>query len=449
MPPDPPKRSLDPATYTNWDAPLTVDDTTPTESDGSILIKGCKIRSMVAGAPAIRIKTTKQVRVRSCVLMGTGITSGAHGLVLLDWGDGNVDVEDTIFFSRRLGVSGAMPARAVALPYTFTSFRFVHNYRDGTAGLTAGGDSTAGKSSIEIRENKVKNLDGRFEDPAESDGVVHSNHWGAGGIAGFTPVQFLQLFHVNAPLAYAVDDNEVINNAGESRVEDIVSLYESTGTASVKLAHRHNLFVGTYVYDWAFKPESNNGFWGNNVPSQGSTAANAAIGRWDDSRGLGNSSGGGICGDGNATSGIPQQYAVYDGTTLVNIFNYGHQIAGGENATISNCIILNSGYIRNLPGIKSSWGVQPIQAIFYPDPSNPDLAWWGGHDIHDIVTGERWFSPLDNIWHEEQFFITTKIGVTVTNITNKPGTTPQDEEAAIAAHRATWTQAGKIIGPLS
>lgn len=332
-------------------------------------MKDCHIRSLVAGTPAIRIRTSKMVRIRSCVLMGTGIVSGAHGVVLLDAGDGNLDIDDTLFFSRRLGVKGAMPARAVSLPYDVTSVRIVNSYMDGTSGIFLHGENKANTSTVEIRENRVRNIDGRFEDPTQVDGVVHSNVWnGPTGVYGFAPSQFPLLKNLNWPNMYEVDDNDVLNEPGKSRVEDVINLYESTGSIGAPLAHRRNLFVGAYPYDWGFDPKSNTGLWGNNIPSQGSTAANQAIGRLDDARGLAFSGGGGLSGDGAATSGIVQQYAVFDGSTLVNVFNYGHQIAGGKNASIVNCNIVNSGYVRGLPGIRSSHGEQPIQVIFTPAP---------------------------------------------------------------------------------
>ncbi|WP_461489469.1 Ig-like domain-containing protein, partial [Pontibacter sp. HJ8] len=166
-------------------------------------------------------------------------------------------------------------------------------YMEGTAGIYVGqryeGNGTTA-NTIKIRYNKAKNIDGRVY----------------GG--GKALVQFVQFnFKVGAPHV-EVAWNEVINEAGNSAVEDNINIYNSRGTASSPIRIHNNYIQGAYPI-----PHNNTRY-----------------------------TGGGIITDGDGDINTCPAYITASDNQLVNLGNYSMGIAGGNNVRYTNNRAVNS-----------------------------------------------------------------------------------------------------------
>lgn len=109
---------------------------------------------------------------------------------------------------------------------------------DGTAGIYVlgfSGDGSPGQQLI-VRANRARNIRGFKSD----------------GLGGYTSErglrQFAQFDKCNMPNA-EVAWNEIINEPGESSVEDVINVYQSGGTPEAPLRIHHNFIRGAYPPD--------------------------------------------------------------------------------------------------------------------------------------------------------------------------------------------------------
>ena len=113
--------------------------------------------------------------------------------------------------------------------------------------------------------------------------------------------------------------NQVINQPGNNRVEDNISIFDSSGTPSSPILINNNYIQGAYTID----------------PSQGNTSDSTYNYDWS-------FSGGGIMlGDGETTtlsqaSGYVQAY----NNVVVSTINYGIAIEAGHNETFYDNTII-------------------------------------------------------------------------------------------------------------
>ena len=101
---------------------------------------------------------------------------------------------------------------------TGTSGIYIYNYK---------GDHSAGQT-VKILNNVANNIDGRFSD-------------GHGGFSvNSEDVQFFQSNAAHGLSGAEIAWNQVINTPGQSRVEDNISIYDSSGTAGNPIAIHDN-----------------------------------------------------------------------------------------------------------------------------------------------------------------------------------------------------------------
>ena len=107
--------------------------------------------------------------------------------------------------------------------------------------------------SIAIARNRVRNIDGRISDGA--GGYVAGSERGR----GFQMRQFVQLDKVIGIASIDISWNEVINEPYRSRVEDNISIYLSSGTASSPIGIHDNYIQGAFAADPADRSYSGGG----------------------------------------------------------------------------------------------------------------------------------------------------------------------------------------------
>ena len=117
-----------------------------------------------------------------------------------------------------------------------------NNYMEGTSGIYLydyrgnGSDS----QTVKVVRNKALNIDGRYSD---GNGGYQS------GPGDHYAVQFFQINGAWNLSGAEVAWNEVINEPGKSRVEDNVSIFSSSGTATSPFQIHNNYIQGAYPAD--------------------------------------------------------------------------------------------------------------------------------------------------------------------------------------------------------
>lgn len=283
-----------------YSGPIVVEDS----PSGSTVITGA-YRSDDPQVPAILIRTRQPVTIRDCTLAGRDelVSNGRAGYL----SGTNVTVERCRGYGLDPGGRGLLRGRFLAMREG-TRLIVRNNTFHGTSGIYIYTGRYA-PGDLRIMANDARNIEGRRSD-------------GRGGfLAGpgpqaeqpFSSMQFVQFNGVQAPGA-EIAWNRVVNDPGNSRVEDNISMYASSGAAGTPIRIHHNLVRGAY---------------------------NAPAGRSP-------YSGGGIITDGCLT-----RHVDISSNTVLNTSNHGISIAGGEDVTIRDNTVLGSGL---LPGGAPSGG---------------------------------------------------------------------------------------------
>ena len=272
---------------------------------------------------AVSIRTTAPVIIENSNLRGKG------NLIETAVGDVDLTVRNSRGYGLNPGVAGRVPGRFLD-GQSFDNIRIENNYMEGTSGiwlLSYKGQRATG-DTVKILNNQVRNIDGRKSDGVGgwldfntrtriSDGYEED---------GYEFAQFVQLDKVQNVPGIEIAWNEVINEPGESRVEDNINIYLSSGTASSPILIHDNYIHGAYTIK----------------PWQGNTSD----GTWNYDWSF---SGGGILlGDGKPTSaGEAAAYVKAYNNQVISTTNYAIAIAAGhDNEFYSNLMISSD----QLPG---------------------------------------------------------------------------------------------------
>lgn len=251
-----------------------------------------KWESLDPGQPAVTVRTQDPVLIHNSTVRGSGT------LIEATLGEAQLRVRNVEGYGVNPNDRTRYPGRFVT-GYNVRSLVVEHSHTERTSGILVNGwkgDAALGQT-ITIRFNTARNIEGRYSD-------------GQGGWQNaFDRVQFVQFDQVRNISGATIEWNRVENVPGESRVEDNVSLYKSSGTASSPIRVNNNLIVG--AYGWP----------------------------------LGQSyTGGGIM-LGDACEGAGYSEAV--GNTVIETSNYGIAVAGGVHQRIVGNVILGRGLLAN------------------------------------------------------------------------------------------------------
>ena len=308
---------------------------------------------------AVTIRTTAPVIIKDSNLQGKG------NLIETAVADVNLTVRNSRGYGLNPGVAGRVPGRFLHAE-SFDNIRIENNYIEGTSGiylLSYKGQSAKG-DTVKILKNQVRNIDGRKSDGAGgwldfntrtriSDGYKED---------GYKLVQFVQLDKVQNVPGIEIAWNEVINEPGNSRVEDNINIYLSSGTAASPILIHDNYIQGAYtIKPW--QGNSSDGTWNYDWTFFG---------------------GGILLGDGKATSiGSAPGYVNAYNNEVVSTTNYAIAIAAGhDNVFYSNRMIssdrLPDG--RTIVGGNSAayiWNFYKVAASrFYNNSGHDNLVGW-------------------------------------------------------------------------
>lgn len=303
--------------------------------------------------PVLRIDTTEPVTIDHCVLSGRGplIVTGVAGV--------RVTIHDTRGTALPPGVTGRAPGRFFSGESCDSVF-IENNDLDHTAGiyLLGFGSAAPGGATIRILRNEVRDIDGRTAGPGGRPGSTQA-------------VQFVQLDKVRHVPDIEIAWNRVINKPGDSAVEDVINIYNSSGTERSPIRIHDNWIQGAYPAD----------------PTQSDY------------------SGGGIMlGDGSAAD--PEQACAFVeayANQVIDTTNYGIAISAGHDCVIRDNCVLSSGTLPNgtpLPAQNVGiyiWNAHHPPATFFHNRGFANqAAWLKGSGRND------WWVPDADEWRDNQ-----------------------------------------------
>jgi hypothetical protein len=254
-------------------------------------------RSLSPNTPAVSIQTSQPVTIT-----GSNIESMS---MLIDAGNGgaNLTVLNTHGWALNPNVSGQSPGRFIDAE-NFSNLDIEHNTLVGTAGIEMG-YWQGGSGTVKILYNNALNIDGRWSD-------------GNGGYQTSPNandyVQFAQFNHcINIP-GVEIAWNQVVNQPGQSRVEDNISVFQTSGTTSSPILIHDNYIDGAYPAD----PANDNSYTGGGIMLSDGTVNSSAT-----------------------DTGNVQAY----NNIVLDTTNYGIAISSGHNDVIRNNIVVSSGLL--------------------------------------------------------------------------------------------------------
>ena len=250
---------------------------------------------------SIAINTPDPVIIENMTLRG------ARHLITSHYGRANVTVRNVRGFGVNPNVAGKCTGRFASLE-GFSNVVIENCTLEGTAGiylLDYAGDRTSA-NTVKLLRNRAKNIDGR-----RSDG---KGGYLTGGEGGAELVQFAQLDKVRGIRDAEIAWNEIINEPGKSRVEDVISIYLSSGIKDSPIRIHDNFLRGAYPLDPATEPFSGGGIMLSD----------------------------GVSKDGPA--GDPAFVEAFDNQVLDTV-NYGIAISAGHDCAIHHNRIISAGLL--------------------------------------------------------------------------------------------------------
>ncbi|HYO10469.1 MAG TPA: SdrD B-like domain-containing protein [Tepidisphaeraceae bacterium] len=322
--------------------------------------------------PAVLVKTTEPVTIENAIIRGKGdlIASGVSHT--------NITVRGVKGFGLNPNVYGRTAGEWVSVE-NFDNLLVEGSYFEHGTGinlLNYAGDRTAAES-VRIVGNTIRNVDGRKSDGSggyldfntrkrKSDGVEED---------GFDYAQFVQFDKVIGVPNVEIGWNSVVNEAGNSRVEDVISLYKSSGTAAGPIRIHDNYIQGAYTIK----------------PWQGNTSDATYDYDW------GFSGGGIMLGDGVGST--PEQDPAFVkafGNTVVSTTNYGIALSAGHDLEAYGNRVLSAGVLPDGRAITA----QNV-GIYVWDSYKAGAAHFFNNTAHDNVSGwvqgtkrNDWWSPV-------------------------------------------------------
>ena len=245
--------------------------------------------STEVGTPAVLINTSEPVVIENSEVRGKGDL-----IFLTSVQGGQLTVRNVRGYGENPNANGAFPGRFVRAN-DYRSVTVEHCYLENTSGILL--HNSVPGATAKVLRNQAKNIEGRYSD-------------GNGGWQGGTKrnVQFVQFDKGEGLVDTEVAWNQIINEPYKSRVEDVINLYNVSGTSTSPMRIHDNYIQGAYPADPA--TDSFNG-------------------------------GGIMLGDNGG--GYQRAY----NNQVIGTSNYGVAIAGGEYNQFYNNRVISSGYLSD------------------------------------------------------------------------------------------------------
>lgn len=255
-------------------------------------------KSTDPNVPAVMIYTDEPVTIENSIITGPGhlVSTDFHTTT-------DLTVRNTYGYGQNPDERGRPPGRFLHIEM-FSKLIVENNYLEDTMGIYA--HRWVGGGTVKILFNRAFNIVGLWSD---GDGS-----W-LRGENQFSYAQFVQLNSVHGVSDAEIAWNEVINLPGQSRTEDVINIFDSSGTPASPISIHDNFIRGSYPAD----PRTQS------------------------------FSGGGILlGDGGGG------YQVAFHNQVINVGNYGIAIAGGTNNRIARNRVVSAGILKDGTRIASA-----------------------------------------------------------------------------------------------
>lgn len=190
-------------------------------------------QSLDANVPAVRIRTWQPVIIQNSNIRSRGSCIDVFGV------RGNVTVKNTNGYGMNPNVAGKYPGRFLDVD-GFVNIVAVNNYMQNTSGMyfyNYVGNHTP-KQTVTVMRNIAVNIDGR-----QSDGL------GGWANVAANPDQYKQFVQFNGLQGMAgvqVAWNQIINQPNQSRVEENINLFNTTGSPTSPILVHDNYILGAY-----------------------------------------------------------------------------------------------------------------------------------------------------------------------------------------------------------
>ena len=209
------------------------------------------------------------IRTAEPVIIQNATIKSKSDLIVTGVDHAHITVRNCVGTALNPNVAGQSPGRFLST-FNFSSIDIENNDLESTSGihlLQFAGDPTKG-DTIKILHNRAHNIDGRKSNGFGGWLSYNSRVSLKDGHRenGFVEAQFVQLDKCVAVPGVQIAWNQVINDPGNSRVEDNISIFESSGTKLSPLVIHDNYIQGAYTirptqgtyqdstwkYDWSY-----------------------------------------------------------------------------------------------------------------------------------------------------------------------------------------------------
>jgi hypothetical protein len=333
-----------------------------------------------ADVPVASVKTSEPVIFDHCTFTGRG------NLIESRFDHSDITIRNCTAVGENPNKPGKCAGRFLD-DESFDRVRVEHCELNHTAGIylrdCIGDAKQNDANTIAIIANHAFNIDGRISNG--HDGYLNfnlrTNIQTGEKESGFHEVQFVQLDGVHSTPGIEIAWNQVFNEPGQSRVEDNVNLYNSSGMPGSPIMVHDNCIHGAYNLD----------------PT--------AIDKTDEKYHYDWSyTGGGIMlGDGEAklASDRPAYIAAMD-NVVIGTTNYGIAISAGHDISFQHNTIISSGLLPNGQPIAAQNVGAYIWNVYKSNRTNPStftanggrdnlIGWMKGKDRNDSWTPDAAF----------------------------------------------------------
>lgn len=295
-------------------------------------------QSFDPNVPAITVLTSEPVIIENAFVRGAG-----H-LISAPWSNAHLTVRNVYGEAFAPTIAGRHAGRfLVAEGYRHVVVE--NSAMVGTSGIYLNASTRGG--TVRIVRNSARNIDGRRSD-------------GAGGFSGAHYVQFVQLNAGVDLIGSEIAWNQVINEPFVSRVEDVISLYKTSGRPDDPVRVHHNFIQGAYPTEPVRESYSGGGIM------------------------LGDAGG---------------AYLHAFRNTVVSTSNYGLAIAGGHHNRISDNHVVSCGTLPDGATIASQnvgiyiWNIDADPGFGTNVGTGNTVAW-----AHHVHRRNDWWVPDAHEW---------------------------------------------------
>jgi len=351
--------------------------------------------------PAVTISTTSPVTITNSNIQSAGdlIASGVDGI--------NLTVTNTSGYGlnpNTIGYTCGCFVRAT----NFASMVITNNYAEQVWGIYL----LTGSGTVTITNNNILNIMGEYSDGSGGWKNGNTQYTGSNGsTADFQLAHAVFINQCTNLTGCTVGWNQIINQPGQSRCEDVINIYESSGTPSSPILVHDNYIQGAYNWD---PTNSQGGNWGY--------------------------SGSGInLGDGDQYTG--SDYVHGNNNIVVSTSNGGIFIEAGSNNQMNGNTVVFSGILSTGQSIYQNPSNGNVGLIFWNEHSESGSI-YGNNTGSNNTVGYMHGSSTNNVW------IYNDDG-TVTGTTNLSApVTYAEETAQWTAWQNKLIANGQTVGPM-